>query len=160
MFRAALAPYTFWLRLAGYGLLIAIGFTGGYKWQSGAMADLRLDISKAATAAADAKAEASEAARREEASRAEAVHYIGQAYERGKTDAQSKADAVAADLRADNLRLRKHWRGCVSTSTAAAGQPDAGAELRAAGAGDLVRVVAACEAQVRGLQAVIAEMSK
>lgn len=160
MLKDVLAPYAIGLRLAGYGVLIAVGFWGGYRWQSGAMADLRLDVSQAATAAADAKAKASEAARREEASRAEAVHYIGQAYERGKTDAQSKADAVAADLRADNLRLRKHWRGCVSTTPAAAGQPDAAAELRAAGAGDLVRVVATCEAQVRGLQSVIAEMGK
>jgi len=80
--------------------------------------------------------------------------------EQEREDAQLKADAVIADLGADRLRLRQHWRGCqataaLSAATASAGQSDAAEQGRAEGAGDLVRLAAEWDAKERGLHAVI-----
>lgn len=117
----------------------------------------RADLSEVNEELADARLAASEAARAEERAKAEASALIAQAYERGKTDAEATGKRAADDLRAGNLQLREHWRGCetarLSAAATAAGQPDGGADLRAAGAGDLVRAGAACDAHVRGLQA-------
>jgi hypothetical protein len=103
-----------------------------------------------------------QAARTAEQDKAKALADIGAAYEKGKEDANASAAAVVADLRAGNLRLRDHWQGCVATAglsaaSAAAASGDGGAELRARGAGDLVRLGARCDAQVRALQATVRE---
>lgn len=76
-------------------------------------------------------------------------------------DAQAKHDAVVADLAADNLRLRRHWQGCIATAdlsatVVAAARVDAGAELRARGAADLVRLGAQCDARIRAWQTLYA----
>lgn len=73
-------------------------------------------------------------------------------------DAESKGAAVADGLRAGNLRLQQRWAGCearVSDLAAASGQPDGAADDRADSAGRIVRAAAACDAQVRGLQALV-----
>lgn len=88
---------------------------------------------------------------------------IAATYEQEKQDVQAAADRVVADLRADNLRLQKRWSGCpaVPETAATAGKPDAAADDRAASAGRIILAGAACDAQVRGLQAVIlADRSK
>lgn len=117
------------------------------------------DAAQAAAYAAEQTTKASEAARKEEQARARYIAGIDAAYQKGLNDAQRKADAVVADLRAGNLRLREQWRGCeargVSGAAPGAGEPDAAADLRAAGAADLVRAAAEADAQIRGLQAVI-----
>lgn len=101
---------------------------------------------------------ASEAARAEEKAKADAVNAVATAYERGKTDAKANGERVAADLRAGNLRLRDQWRGCeargVSGTATGAGEPAGSAELRATGAGDLVRAAAEADAWIRALQSV------
>lgn len=77
------------------------------------------------------------------------------------TDAKLKHDAVVADLRAGNLRLRKHWQGCTAPvgdmpqAAGAAGVVDDDAELRAADAGNLVRLAAEADAQIVGLQSAL-----
>lgn len=73
-------------------------------------------------------------------------------------DAESKGAAVADGLRAGNLRLQQRWAGCearVSDLAASTGQPDGAADDRADSAGRIVRAAAACDAQVRGLQALV-----
>lgn len=85
---------------------------------------------------------------------------IANAYEEGKAAAQAAADRVAADLRAGNLRLQQRWASCAATAslsgaTGAASAPDAGADDRAASAGRIVRAAAECDAQVKGLQALV-----
>lgn len=109
-------------------------------------------------------AKASEEARQYEQDLATRVHQQAEKSERERADAQHTADRVIADLRSDNLRLRHEWQGCaargadrVPGAAAGAGAADDDAELRAAGAGDIVRVGASCDAQVRGLQAILIE---
>lgn len=73
-------------------------------------------------------------------------------------DAESKGAAVADGLRSRAIRLQDRWTGCearVSDLAAASGQPDGAADDRADSAGRIVRAAAACDAQVRGLQALI-----
>lgn len=95
------------------------------------------------------------AVERQRVKRAEAV---ATQYEQEKVDAESKGAAVADGLRAGNLRLQQRWAGCearVSDLAASPGQPDGAADDRADSAGRIVRAAAACDAQVRGLQALV-----
>jgi hypothetical protein len=95
------------------------------------------------------------AVERQRVKRAEAV---ATQYEQEKADAESKGAAVADGLRAGNLRLQQRWAGCearVSDLADSPGQPDGAADDRADSAGRIVRAAAACDAQVRGLQALV-----
>lgn len=95
------------------------------------------------------------AVERQRVKRAEAV---ATQYEQEKVDAESKGAAVADGLRAGNLRLQQRWAGCearVSDLAASPSQPDGAADDRADSAGRIVRAAAACDAQVRGLQALV-----
>lgn len=111
---------------------------------------------------AELSTQASEAARAAEQKQAAGFAALAATYEKDTTDAKNKGDAVAAALRADTLRLRQQWT-CAPAATSAqvpgaatpAGRADGDADLRAAGAGDLVRLGAQCDAQVRGLQAAL-----
>lgn len=79
------------------------------------------------------------------------------AREEGIANAVKEQQRVVADVRAGTLRLQKQWAGCPA-SVAGAGDArpvpgtDAGAELRATGAGDLVRAADDADIQVAGLQ--------
>lgn len=129
-------------------------------WQRGTVAQAERARDNAQTAKAVAEQERDNAiaviaVERQRVKRAEAV---ATQYEQEKTDAESKGAAVADGLRAGNLRLQQRWAGCearVSDLAASAGQPDGAADDRAEGAGDLVRAAASCDAQVRGLQALV-----
>jgi hypothetical protein len=106
----------------------------------------------AALQVADATLAESEANRQVEHERADSVNRIADAYERGKNDAIALEARTVADLRAGTLRLREQWRGCEARSGAAAaaadpGVADAANRLREAGAGRVVRIVAACQAE-------------
>ena len=83
-----------------------------------------------------------------------------QRYEQEKIDAQAAADRLAADLRAGNVSLHRRWEACSATADLSAAFPgaglaDGGADDRAESAGRAVAAAAACDAQVRGLQAVL-----
>lgn len=109
---------------------------------------------------ARARTEASEKARELEQAEARRMAEAGEHYERGKRDAEEAGERTVADLRAGNLRLRQHWQGCVATSELSATAADAGraaadAELRHAGAGDLVRLADQCDAWIGSLQRVV-----
>lgn len=89
---------------------------------------------------------------------AQKLQAIATKYEGDKNEIERQASADLASLRDGTLRLRQQWQGCESGQAAidaAAGQPDGGAGLRESGAVDLVRIGDECDAQVRGLQAVI-----
>lgn len=73
------------------------------------------------------------------------------------TDALAIQDGVTAELRTGNQRLRQQWQGCVNSrhvpgDVEAGPGPDAGADLREAGAGRLVGAGAEADAWIRGLQ--------
>ncbi|MDO4709051.1 MAG: endopeptidase [Pseudomonadota bacterium] len=89
-----------------------------------------------------------------------ALEVVAQRYETEKQDAEQRAEKLAADLRTGAVRLRERWQGCpaspsVPTVAATTGEPDAGVTDRAESAARIVRAAAECDAQVRGLQAVI-----
>lgn len=91
-----------------------------------------------------------------------ALRAIARIYEQEQSNAQAAHDKVVADLRDGLVRLRERWTcpaaaatADLSTAAGAAGSADASAELRAASAGRVVRAGAECDAQVRGLQAVV-----
>lgn len=100
--------------------------------------------------------EAEQGAREAEQRHAQELADVARLHQEDRRNAERTQERVVADVRADNLRLREHWRGCetarLSEAATGAGGADAGADLRATGAGDLVRIGADADAQVRGLQ--------
>lgn len=92
-----------------------------------------------------------------EQGQADAIANAAANYEKGKTDAEASSEATVAGLRSGAIRLRNEWAACSATSAlvssaGASSQPDAAADDREKGAGDLVRAAAQCDAQVVGLQ--------
>ncbi|WP_337054004.1 endopeptidase [Pseudoxanthomonas sp. USHLN014] len=103
---------------------------------------------------------AQQKARAAEQAAANRQNEIANAYEEGKAAAQAAADRVVADLRGGNLRLQQRWASCAATASlsgaaSSASQPDAIADDRAASASRIVRAAAECDAQVKGLQALV-----
>lgn len=88
-----------------------------------------------------------------------ALAEIATEHEEDRRDAEAVPDAVAADLRAGNLRLRHGWAGCetqrLSDAAAAAAERDAGAASREELAGAVVRVGRDADDQLAACQAVI-----
>lgn len=117
----------------------------------------KYDAHIAADAAADENARRT--ARLYEYHLALAQNAASNSYEEGKRDAEANANTLAAELRAGTVRLHRRWAGCEAerrADTAAhSGELDAGAQDRAASAGRIVRAAAECDAQVRGLQAIL-----
>lgn len=163
---AATSPVAFW-KAKAWALAAAIGLWG---WSGHAAHDalqvryaqLEAQAAKDAADAAHARAERAEAIRKWDAERAGSVGRIGEAYEKGKHDAQIAGQAAAADLRSGALRLRKLWHGCearsagaVPDATASAGERDAEAVDRAEAAGRIVRIGAEADAQLRACQAIL-----
>lgn len=108
---------------------------------------------------AEAEARAQQAARDTEQRHARELNEIAARYEQDKRDAQAKADAVVADLRSGNLRLRREWQGCetnsLSRAAASASQPNDRADDRERLASLVVRAGAECDARVKALQDVL-----
>jgi hypothetical protein len=130
------------------------GWTGHAAYDS-LKAKTDADTAKAAQQIAESNAKASEAAREEEQTRARYIAGIDAAYQKGLNDAKRKADAVAADLRSGNLRLRHELaalaaRG-VPGSPVATGEPEGAAERGAELAGAAVGVGAQCDARIAAL---------
>lgn len=140
-------------------LLVVAAIAGGVGyWQGGKHATTAAELAMSEHLAADRKAESDhkDKIRKLEQDLAAAQAGVSEAYEKGKKDAEATGAAVAADLRAGNLRLQQRWAGCetqrLSDSAAAAGELDAAARDREESAGRIVRAAAQCDAQVRGLQ--------
>ncbi len=93
----------------------------------------------------------------ERASAAKAAAVAAQ-YEQDKADAKAATDRLVADLRAGNQRLHDRWQAAIATGElsaagAAGALADGGAADRIESAGRIVGAAAACDAQVKGLQA-------
>ena len=137
-------------------ILLVAGFAAGYDYEHG-----RARQAMDAHLAADRQAEASAqiAARTHEYQLSIAANDAAQSYEQGKHDAQIQADRTTADLLDGNLRMQNRWAGCeadrVSEAAASAGQLDAAKRDRAASASRIIAAAAACDSQVKGLQALV-----
>lgn len=124
------------------------------------VAELEAEIAAERAEMAEAVRQAEADAREAERQATQRIAEVAQQYEQEKRDAQDAADRVVADLRAGNLRLHQRWQAALATgelsrAATAAGEPDAAADDRIESAGRIVRAAAECDAQVRGLQAVI-----
>ena len=116
----------------------------------GAASDLRADAaSKRAEAVSDELRQAREVIATERRKAAEFA-LIADQYEKERTDAIAQGNAVAADLRAGNKRLRDLSQGCKARVPGPAADPgvaDAEDGLRADSVGRIVGAVAACQAE-------------
>lgn len=89
---------------------------------------------------------------------AQRLQAIATKYEGDKNAIERQAAADLASLRDGTIRLRQQWQGCEARSAQAggtSGKPDGGADDRAESASRIVRAAAECDAQVKGLQAVV-----
>lgn len=102
---------------------------------------------------------ASESARQVEQQSAIDIAAIGDKHEQDRQAAEAVPDAVVADLRAGNLKLRDDLASCTTArlSQAVAGsvERDAGAQLREEVAGRIVQVGRDADDQLRACQAVV-----
>lgn len=146
------------LRAVLQGSLIANGlFAGAVYMLAHARDAARIERDALRADVATQRAEFEAKARRQEREQHQALAGLRVIFDKEMTDANTKHDAVVAAQRAGTLKLRQHWEARVataelSTAAAAAARADEGAELRATGAGDLVRVGARCDARIRALQ--------
>lgn len=133
-------------------------------WYRGNAATAQVERDAAVTAqqAAEEERDNIAATLATERQRAERMAEIAGQYEQDKTDAQDAADRMLADLRTDNRKLRTHWQAALATSelsrtVASASFTDGGADLRQRDVAAVRGIVGRCEANVRGLQRVVAE---
>jgi hypothetical protein len=144
-------------------LAIGVGLFQQYR-----IGELRTELATAKTDLADVNAANAEerekfiaAAKAAERDHAQKMLDIGALHQKEKDDAKAQADAVVADLRSGLLRLHARWEASVATAalvseaTAGTREPDAAALDRYESAGRIVRAADECDAQVRGLQAVV-----
>lgn len=148
-------------------LAITLLLAGIVVWQRGSVAIAHRLADSAATARAAAEGER-DAARTElaqanriiatERASTAAANALAAQYEKDKADAQAASDHLVADLRAGNQRLHARWQAALATgelsaAAAAAALADGSAADRIESAGRIVGAAAACDAQVKGLQA-------
>lgn len=141
--------------MLAFGLVIGWGF-----WQRGSKESaLRaMDAAQAESRSLRADLAVAQETLDTERQYAQRLQAIATRYEGDKNAIERQAASDLADLRSGNLRLREQWRGCEARQAqvgGAAAESDGGADLREQGAVDLIGIAASCDAQVRGLQAVI-----
>jgi acyl-CoA synthetase (AMP-forming)/AMP-acid ligase II len=146
---------TKWLSVSLAVLAVtAVMFAMHFRGAAAASAD-RQHQAESRAAQLDASLRASEAARAKEQAQADKFQAIAKQYEQDKTDAEDRASKLAADLRAERVRLRPEWRCEVPSTPASAGKPDAAADDRSESAARVVRAAADADDQIRALQATL-----
>lgn len=148
-------PWQVYAGLAVLALLWGIHAHGVHAGRAEVQAKLDAHLS----ADRGAEAVAKQRARLEEQRQRLAFAAIGAQHQEDLKDAIAKERTVADGLRRGALRLRPHWTcpaGDLPGAAGRAGPADAGADLRAAAAGRIVRIGAEADATVKALQAVLA----
>lgn len=145
-------------RALAVALLLTVG-AALWLWGSKNTVEGERDAAVTAKATAEAELKATQGVLETERLYSQKLQSIATRYEGDKNEIERQAAADRAGLLAGNLRLRQQWQGCeagrVPGTGAGSSEPDATTADRAEGASDLVRAAAQCDAQVRGLQAVI-----
>lgn len=147
-------PAWVWLLI----LIVCLGAAFGQHRYGSGLAKGRAELAAHLEADKEATAKFNAETAKKDAAQAEALRQVGFQYERDKAHALDQKDAVIADLRSGALVLRKQWRcsaSPVSDAPSGAGSSDADAGVREESAAELVSLAAQCDAQVRGLQAVV-----
>jgi len=134
----------------------AAAFGAGWAWR-GDRAE-KAEATGHAAAATAAVAQVNQA-RATEHTQAAVLADIGAKHEEDRRAAEAVPDAVVADLRAGNLRLRDDLATCstarLSEAVAGTVERDAGAQLRGEVAGAIVRAGRDADDQLRACQAVV-----
>ncbi|MCI2243266.1 hypothetical protein L3067_01405 [Xanthomonas sp. PPL568] len=145
-----------WLTLAVFVAWTALSFWMGREWRDRS-ADLA--TSQQQTAAAQGEANAQADARQVEHTQGQAMADIGAKHEEDRSAAAAVPDAVVADLRAGNLKLRDGWASCetqrLSEASASTRERDAATQHREEFAARIVRIGRDADDQLRAAQAVI-----
>ncbi|WP_057659289.1 lysis system i-spanin subunit Rz [Pseudoxanthomonas dokdonensis] len=120
----------------------------------------RADSAEARAVAAEQALSQAKTALEVERAASERLAGIAATYESERDEIETQSSQLVADLRAGNVRLRKLWEAQAATANlsaaaASAASADGGARDRAESAGRIVRAADQCDAQVRGLQAVV-----
>lgn len=136
-------------------------FLAGWQWK-GDRAEVR--ETRAELRQSKAEAKAVEQARSVEQNKSAALAEIGERHELDRQAAEGVADAVVADLRAGNYRLRDELASCetsrLSSAAASSIERDAGADSREQIAAAAVRIARDADDQLRACQAVVLEDRK
>lgn len=146
--------------LFGAGVLGAGLALGGFMY-GGHTATVAGDLKYSKHIEADTAANlvTSELARSQEQKLAQALSAKGEAYEKGKKDAEAAAISDTTALRNGTLELRNRWQGCLSgraaDSAAAIRELDAARRDREESSVRIVRAATECDRQVEGLQGTI-----
>ena len=158
MITALLLKY--WKPLAGIALILAVwaslAWWGHTKYRDGVehqTAKDRVIFDKLA----DLTRKTEEAVARRESEIRGLLDSSNKAREEGIAHAVEEQQRIVAGVRDGSLRLREQWRGCqaalaVSGDSSAVGTSDDAADLRATGAGDLIRALDDADVQVAELQ--------
>lgn len=147
---------TVYVRLVVAVALLVLGFWAGWEWR-----DRSSDLAAAesAQAAWQHAEQAQRDARTNEQNTGRSMAEIGDKHEEDRQAAEAVPDAVVADLRAGNLRLRREWAGCetqrLSDAAAGARERDALAASRDTLAGEVVRIGRDADDQLAACQAVV-----
>jgi len=135
----------------------AAAFGAGWAWRGDRAEGVEARQQSSASAAV---VEQVNQTRATEHTQADKLAAIGVKHEEDRAAAPAVADAVVADVRAGDLRLRDGWAGCetrrLSDAAAAAVERDAAAQRRADFAGAVVRAGRDADDQLRACQAVVA----
>lgn len=90
-----------------------------------------------------------------------AFQQIAERHAKEIEDAKAKADRIAADLRAGNIKLRKRWSGCPAPQAAANPEgTDEDSRLREESAGRIIGNAAEADSWIRALQDVVNQLQK
>lgn len=140
--------------LLGIGLAASLAAAGV---QTVRLARAQAKLAKVQRDEAQALAHAQAQARAAEQRMGEAVASAAAEYQRGRDDAALAGRRVTVELRTGALQLRDEWTcaGYVPQVAPSTAGPDGAAERRADGAGRAIAAADQCDAQVRGLQAIV-----
>ena len=144
-----LVPRQVWLVLA---VIAAILFYGHLRYNAGqASVQGKFDAYKTEVQKAVAIRLAENAAK--EAEDRKVFAEIAKQHVEDIENARLKAERVAADLRAGNIKLRKHWRGCPAPQAAANPEgTDEDSRLREESAGRIIGNAAEADGWITALQ--------
>ena len=152
-----LVPRQVWLVLA---VIAAILFYGHLRYNAGqASVQGKFDAYKTEVQKAVAIRLAENAAK--EAEDRKVFQEIAKQHAEDVKNAKAKADRIAADLRAGNIKLRKQWRGCAAPQAAANPEgTDEDSRLREESAGRIIGNAAEADSWIRALQDVVRQLQK
>jgi len=145
-------------------LSLSLAFNG---WQALGKAKLSVSLAESQTAIATQTASIAEereafqvAARAAEQKHADEMARIDREQQERDARDQAANDRLVADLRADRVRLHSRWQAALATSrlsgaVATASGADESQRDRQDSAARIVRAADRCDAQVKGLQAIV-----